>query len=141
RVCDELAVHQSDPQRADGTVERDARQAQRHGGAVHCQDVGIVLLVGGDREADDLNLVTKATGKEWADRPVNQPGRQRLFLRGRALPSEVPAGNPATRDRKSTRLNSSHDQISYAVFCLKKKTNKNRANIHTPLNLTVASMT
>src|SRR2546421_1729831 len=31
---------------------------------------------------------------------------------------------PATatvRDRKSTRLNSSHDQISYAVFCLKKK--------------------
>src|SRR5216683_571586 len=27
----------------------------------------------------------------------------------------------ASRDRKSTRLNSSHDQISYAVFCLKKK--------------------
>src|SRR2546430_11565049 len=27
-------------------------------------------------------------------------------------------------DRKSTRLNSSHSQISYAVFCLKKKTNK-----------------
>src|SRR2546421_9591230 len=31
-------------------------------------------------------------------------------------------GIPAlTIDRKSTRLNSSHDQISYAVFCLKKK--------------------
>src|SRR2546421_9291783 len=28
---------------------------------------------------------------------------------------------PTERDRKSTRLNSSHDQISYAVFCLKKK--------------------
>src|SRR2546430_8522778 len=28
----------------------------------------------------------------------------------------------ATSDRKSTRLNSSHSQISYAVFCLKKKT-------------------
>src|SRR2546428_1877627 len=28
-------------------------------------------------------------------------------------------------DRKSTRLNSSHDQISYAVFCLKKKKYKN----------------
>src|SRR5206468_11047389 len=28
----------------------------------------------------------------------------------------------AVLDRKSTRLNSSHDQISYAVFCLKKKT-------------------
>src|SRR5688572_31213346 len=31
------------------------------------------------------------------------------------------------RDRKSTRLNSSHSQISYAVFCLKKKKN-NRAD-------------
>src|SRR2546430_11285006 len=29
------------------------------------------------------------------------------------------------RDRKSTRLNSSHSQISYAVFCLKKKTHTN----------------
>src|SRR2546430_3993952 len=29
-----------------------------------------------------------------------------------------------TRDRKSTRLNSSHSQISYAVFCLKKKKKK-----------------
>src|SRR2546430_12035057 len=29
--------------------------------------------------------------------------------------------NPEARDRKSTRLNSSHSQISYAVFCLKKK--------------------
>src|SRR2546428_996003 len=32
------------------------------------------------------------------------------------------APEPPRRDRKSTRLNSSHDQISYAVFCLKKKT-------------------
>src|SRR2546430_3908411 len=31
------------------------------------------------------------------------------------------SGADACRDRKSTRLNSSHSQISYAVFCLKKK--------------------
>src|SRR6185312_6051429 len=31
------------------------------------------------------------------------------------------AGRLEQQDRKSTRLNSSHDQISYAVFCLKKK--------------------
>src|SRR2546430_1734521 len=30
----------------------------------------------------------------------------------------------AVKDRKSTRLNSSHSQISYAVFCLKKKSDK-----------------
>src|SRR5688572_32445779 len=34
------------------------------------------------------------------------------------------------RDRKSTRLNSSHSQISYAVFCLKKK-KKKKKNEHT----------
>src|SRR5690554_7655013 len=34
----------------------------------------------------------------------------------------VNVDNAATQDRKSTRLNSSHVRISYAVFCLKKKT-------------------
>src|SRR5438105_6606337 len=33
------------------------------------------------------------------------------------------------RDRKSTRLNSSHEWISYAVFCLKKKKNKKLSKI------------
>src|SRR3989475_1007674 len=37
----------------------------------------------------------------------------------RALLTAIPV--LATSDRKSTRLNSSHSQISYAVFCLKKK--------------------
>src|SRR2546421_12394894 len=36
-----------------------------------------------------------------------------------------PSGQERAGDRKSTRLNSSHDQISYAVFCLKKKKKKN----------------
>src|SRR5438270_11880055 len=36
------------------------------------------------------------------------------------------AGARAMRDRKSTRLNSSHSQISYAVFCLKKKKKKKK---------------
>src|SRR2546430_7370595 len=40
-----------------------------------------------------------------------------LFL-GRCVANQA---NLLQRDRKSTRLNSSHSQISYAVFCLKKK--------------------
>src|SRR2546421_3763543 len=44
---------------------------------------------------------------------------------GRVCPTEVLCEGACVmvekRDRKSTRLNSSHDQISYAVFCLKKK--------------------
>src|SRR5688572_32210852 len=35
-------------------------------------------------------------------------------------------GKVKRRDRKSTRLNSSHSQISYAVFCLKKKKKKKK---------------
>src|SRR2546430_6095541 len=35
-------------------------------------------------------------------------------------------------DRKSTRLNSSHSQISYAVFCLKKKKNQNKSALDNP---------
>src|SRR2546430_16263698 len=44
--------------------------------------------------------------------------------RDRAAPAPATAGRRSQRrrqDRKSTRLNSSHSQISYAVFCLKKK--------------------
>src|SRR5438270_2011606 len=47
------------------------------------------------------------------------PG-QRRGARGAAQ------GRRVGRDRKSTRLNSSHSQISYAVFCLKKKKKKKK---------------
>src|SRR5436189_3904717 len=40
---------------------------------------------------------------------------------GHGVAPEDPAGGPEREDRKSTRLNSSHRCISYAVFCLKKK--------------------
>src|SRR2546430_6728371 len=40
-----------------------------------------------------------------------------------SLATEVAMTYGVLRDRKSTRLNSSHSQISYAVFCLKKKKN------------------
>src|SRR2546430_6622682 len=45
---------------------------------------------------------------------------------------DVPEGYemPSSKDRKSTRLNSSHSQISYAVFCLKKKKKKQVSRIH-----------
>src|SRR2546426_3812269 len=52
---------------------------------------------------------------------TNERARRRgaeVFL-GRADDHQVESG--ARRDRKSTRLNSSHLVISYAVFCLKKK--------------------
>src|SRR2546430_15686427 len=55
----------------------------------------------GVQPASDLDLVLSRKGESFALRAVAQGG---------------------VVDRKSTRLNSSHSQISYAVFCLKKKT-------------------
>jgi len=43
------------------------------------------------------------------------------FARGAALKDPAGLFNASLEDRKSTRLNSSHVKISYAVFCLKKK--------------------
>src|SRR5688572_32407150 len=46
-------------------------------------------------------------------------GRRVTWLQADGL--RLPFPNDCFEDRKSTRLNSSHSQISYAVFCLKKK--------------------
>src|SRR3989475_8395356 len=59
--------------------------------------------------------------------------RDRLIDGSRVRPGDVVIGLASTGlhsngDRKSTRLNSSHSQISYAVFCLKKK--KKRTQRH-----------
>src|SRR2546422_5575986 len=55
-----------------------------------------------------------------AELPVIPTDRAEVL--GRGEKGEVPsAAPPRTSDRKSTRLNSSHGYISYAVFCLKKK--------------------
>src|SRR5205085_6094514 len=72
-----------------------------------------------------------------------EPEIERAHARGRARPDVLADGRgrdrrrdhqrrryrlqPEIEDRKSTRLNSSHSQISYAVFCLKKKKQRLKA--------------
>src|SRR5438067_12327088 len=51
---------------------------------------------------------------------------------GSTPPSTAPRKVSYWTDRKSTRLNSSHVSISYAVFCLKKKKRKSEAVQHLP---------
>src|SRR2546429_4736736 len=54
---------------------------------------------------------------------VGRPSRRSSLLGDPGAKFQVETGAPnQTIDRKSTRLNSSHGYISYAVFCLKKKT-------------------
>src|SRR5688572_31030272 len=62
---------------------------------------------------------------EGQDEPAEQrDGHEVGLLRARPLLARAPrerSGRARRRDRNSTRLNSSHSQISYAVFCSKKK--------------------
>src|SRR5690348_17784457 len=64
--------------------------------------------------------------------------RRAAVAHGRAQAADQLAGHRAERDRKSTRLNSSHPSISYAVFCLKKKKkkkSKNKPHKHKNVNI------
>src|SRR5947209_16079646 len=55
-------------------------------------------------------------------------GKGKRILQHRALHPQLDTADNSGKDRKSTRLNSSHANISYAVFCLKKKKNKHQPN-------------
>src|SRR5438874_10356926 len=66
--------------------------------------------------------------------PIATPD-QADMSRMRCSPSRrSPSCVPPWRDRKSTRLNSSHVEISYAVFCLKKKKNTTTSPTHDDTN-------
>src|SRR2546429_7142794 len=70
--------------------------------------------------------------------PISAPGRTRRWQRAghpillRCARSRRRAPEQDWIDRKSTRLNSSHGYISYAVFCLKKKKN-NKKHCRSPI--------
>src|SRR3712207_7188205 len=64
--------------------------------------------VGGDDESEDGRHAQRAENVDGADH-------------SHAGPAEPRYDTASGEDRKSTRLNSSHANISYAVFCLKKK--------------------
>ena len=95
RVDDEVAVELADPDRADVRGDRDRRDRQRRGGAVHREDVVGVDLVDRHRHRDQLGLVVPALGEERADRPVDHARGQRRLLAGFALATEERAGDLA----------------------------------------------
>src|SRR5438132_2882437 len=93
----------------EGMVRRDAPADRSHVEA-------LLRLVGRRPDAD---LVFADAGRRAARRAV-----RRLFV----LTRLAARAGPRALDRKSTRLNSSHTVISYAVFCLKKKKKKTTTN-------------
>src|SRR5690348_18203273 len=83
-------------------------------------------------------LFRSGPGFRRGDVRATRPGPARLTA-GRCRGPGSPALNKGTRDRKSTRLNSSHPSISYAVFCLKKK--KKKKKLQTDIQQTILHST
>src|SRR3712207_7775006 len=86
-------------------------------------------------DALPISAWQRIRGRESADpaRPgdrADRAGRRRAERPGRDRHGGLRPRRDERRDRKSTRLNSSHANISYAVFCLKKK-NHNKYYTHT----------
>src|SRR3712207_8271704 len=79
-------------------------------------------LEGGEAQAraDRVGQAGDEQANAWAGRIRDGDGH------GRDLRMSAPAHITWMQDRKSTRLNSSHANISYAVFCLKKKKIQNK---------------
>src|SRR5688572_32611402 len=69
-------------------------------------------------------LFRSSRASRWFDAEL--PDR---FQIASGAPDSTTPENSSALDRKSTRLNSSHSQISYAVFCLKKKKKKKKKEI------------
>src|SRR5207248_6411896 len=98
--------------------------------SLHCIDAPETLHSFPTRRSSDLIFggakgaaIGAATGAGAGTAAVVAGGRNAATLPS-GTPVTVRLIKPATVDRKSTRLNSSHRTISYAVFCLKKKTTK-----------------
>src|SRR5207244_13642735 len=89
------------------------------------------------RRSSDLHREARDDPRAAPPAPARAaaPGRRGSHARGRVegqAAARLLAARPVRRgDRKSTRLNSSHQIISYAVFCLKKKKKEQRQNSNT----------
>src|SRR5947208_10782441 len=94
-----------------GTAESDTKKAVRGEVRPGLRDLNSILEAALARRS-----VADAFSRARSDRPCNE---KRDAQNGcRLIPH--PRANDSAADRKSTRLNSSHQIISYAVFCLKK---------------------
>src|SRR5687768_18212787 len=89
------------------------------------------------RRSSDLRQDLVHVGRQ-PDRSIHRIGRTER--REAILADEVHAHElAAPQDRKSTRLNSSHGYISYAVFCLKKKIKTEQAHTYMKRGVTTQS--
>src|SRR2546430_6081763 len=75
----------------------------------------------GDESEEDARFCRDVLGAEVVDGRGGETEDELRQIRYSFATDRLRATGHTATDRKSTRLNSSHSQISYAVFCLKKK--------------------
>src|SRR5688572_31352088 len=104
-------------QRSDYPTFSDQEIASRHQSVYRLMEQGNIdalLVYGSGRYASDVYWLSDWPSSREAY-VLFQTGKEPVIL------LQLFNHFPMAKDRKSTRLNSSHSQISYAVFCLKKK--------------------
>src|SRR5207249_6670126 len=74
-------------------------------------------------------------GSKKKKEPAPRPAYSKSQYADKFAFDDESLGQPIHQDRKSTRLNSSHVSISYAVFCLKKKKKKKKHTINVKKNI------
>ena len=94
-VHDELALELADAHGGHLRGERDVRQRERGGGAVHREDVVGDHVVDAHRRRDDLGLAVPALREQRPDRPVDHARGEDALLGGAALALEEAAGDLA----------------------------------------------
>ena len=92
-VDDELAVHAAYAHGADGGAKGNVRERQGTGSGVDADHVGIVLLVGGEDQRDDLRLIAEAVGEERADGAVDLAAGEDFLLAGTAFTLDEATGD------------------------------------------------
>src|SRR5438445_10746699 len=92
-----------------------------------CRDIGSMrhLLVFADIERTEYGGLGRAFALAMVDRIDQHRNPEHVREQDELLAGRRAFLADAGQDRKSTRLNSSHANISYAVFCLKKKKKEN----------------
>src|SRR3712207_1740472 len=118
RACEELHLSQPAISAQIRTLERSLgeRLFAKSGRTLVLTEVGQLVY----RYADEIFRTGRELQETLAGRPSGRPVRFTVGVTD-AMPKLVAYRLLEPADRKSTRLNSSHANISYAVFCLKKK--------------------
>src|SRR5439155_27320965 len=110
-VARELSVDRADADAADRSFERRIGDVERGRCRVHREDVVLVLLVGGPRRDDDLDVVPEALRPQRSDRAVDETSGEDALLGGAALTSRERTGDLARRVEALLEVDGEREEV------------------------------